>query len=95
VSSPGGSDIASALRSAFEAVHEERYGYADPDAPVDLVNARRTWRERGAEVTLHGDAGEQVEGPAVIAWPETTVFVPAGWGGTTDDTGTLVLTWTR
>ena len=28
------------LRSAFEAAHEERYGYADPEAELELVTVR-------------------------------------------------------
>jgi N-methylhydantoinase A len=28
------------LRTAFDAAHEERYGYSDPDAPLELVTMR-------------------------------------------------------
>ena len=33
---------AAALRAAFDAEHEARFGYADPDAPVELVTLRLT-----------------------------------------------------
>src|SRR3954449_13395770 len=51
---------AGALRDAFEALHEERYGYRDPEAEVELVTVRATRRESGPDVALRG-GGEEVE----------------------------------
>jgi len=51
---------AAALRAAFEAQHAERYGYADPDAEVELVTLRITRRAAGPEVALGGGAGAVV-----------------------------------
>jgi N-methylhydantoinase A/oxoprolinase/acetone carboxylase beta subunit len=48
------------LRAAFEALHEERYGYRDPDAEVELVSIRATRRQAGPDVEL-GGAGATVE----------------------------------
>jgi N-methylhydantoinase A len=82
-----------ALREAFEAAHEERYGYRDPDGEIELVAVRETDREPGAEVELHapGAAPARVEGPAVVPLPEATLLVPQGWSGRADATGTIVL----
>jgi N-methylhydantoinase A len=51
------------LRSAFEAVHEERYGYRDPDQMLELVTIRVTAMVPGAEVALaaEGQRGRDVE----------------------------------
>ncbi len=48
-----------ALRDAFEALHRERYGYADPEGEVELVTVRATRRRPGPEVALRG-AGHAV-----------------------------------
>src|SRR5207245_2905193 len=40
------------LREAFEAEHEERYGYQDPEQTLELVTIRVTATTAGAEVTL-------------------------------------------
>ncbi len=47
----------SALRAAFEALHEERYGYRDEDAPIEVVTIRATASLPGPELDLAaGDA---------------------------------------
>jgi N-methylhydantoinase A len=79
------------LRERFEALHEERYGHRDPDGEVELVTVRVTGRLAAPPVDFGAPAGEEVEGPAVVALPEATLVVPEGWSGSTDDTGTLVL----
>jgi N-methylhydantoinase A len=79
------------LRERFEALHEERYGHRDPDGEVELVTIRVTGRLPAPAVDFGAPAGEEVEGPAVLALPEATLVVPEGWRGSTDDTGTLVL----
>jgi N-methylhydantoinase A len=40
------------LRRAFEAAHEHRYGYSDPDQALELVTIRVTATGSGAEVAL-------------------------------------------
>jgi N-methylhydantoinase A/oxoprolinase/acetone carboxylase beta subunit len=52
---------AGALREAFAALHEERYGYRDDDAEVELVTIRHTRREPGPEVALAGETGPVAE----------------------------------
>jgi N-methylhydantoinase A len=82
-----------ALRQAFAGAHDERYGYADDEAGVEVVTVRATATTPGPDVTLAGDEGapEAIAGPAVVPLPEATVLVPAGWSGRHDATGTLVL----
>jgi N-methylhydantoinase A len=40
------------LKDAFADLHDERYGYRDPDSPVELVTVRVTATVPGPEVTL-------------------------------------------
>ena len=42
------------LRAAFEAEHNDRYGYIDSDQPLELVTVRVTATTPGAEVALAG-----------------------------------------
>jgi N-methylhydantoinase A len=79
------------LRERFEALHEERYGHRDPEGDVELVTVRVTGRLPAPPVDFGAPAGQEVQGPTVVALPEATLVVPEGWGGSTDDTGTLVL----
>jgi N-methylhydantoinase A/oxoprolinase/acetone carboxylase beta subunit len=81
-----------AVREAFEAVHEERYGYKDPEGEIEVVTIRERHSEPGPDVAFEGDEGEDVAGPTVVRLPEATLVVPEGWRGTTDRTGTIVLT---
>jgi len=82
-----------ALRAGLATEHEERYGYAEPDAPWELVTVRRTWRTQGAQVFGEGAAEHDgsVRGPARLPGPEFTVLVPEGWAGGHDAAGTLRL----
>jgi N-methylhydantoinase A/oxoprolinase/acetone carboxylase beta subunit len=83
---------AGAVREAFGAAHEERYGYRDGEAEVELVTVRTALVEPGPPVRWeHDDAVEEVRGPAVLHLPEATLVVPEGWAGRSDATGTVVL----
>jgi N-methylhydantoinase A/oxoprolinase/acetone carboxylase beta subunit len=62
-----GAASAAELREAFGALHEERYGYRDDDADVELVTLRVTGVDRGPAVALRAD-GSQL-----------SLFVPDGW----------------
>ncbi len=112
------------LREAFEARHEERYGYSDAEQELELVTLRVSATVPGADVTLgeaggHGErgrgtrsatlggeeielavlrggvggirSGTQIDGPAVVELPESTLLVAPGWAGEVDDTGTIHL----
>jgi N-methylhydantoinase A len=49
------------LREAFEALHEERYGYRDADQELELVTLRVSATMPGPEVTLAHDAGDELQ----------------------------------
>jgi N-methylhydantoinase A len=120
VSAPIAPDPAQ-LRSDFEALHEQRYGYSGPEQTLELVTIRVTATVPGIDVTLaaggaadlgrarrqavlggervelevlHGSPppGTEIEGPCVVELPESTLLVPAGWGGEVDATGTIRVT---
>ena len=81
-----------ALRSEFERAHEERYGYADPDADVELVTVRVAVVLPGGEPAREdASRGEPVAGPAVIDLGEATLVIPDAWSGATDAGGTWIL----
>ncbi|HWH94608.1 MAG TPA: hydantoinase/oxoprolinase family protein [Baekduia sp.] len=84
---------ADALREAFAAAHEERYGYRDDAAEVELVTVRTARVEAGPEVRWEAEDGapDDVVGPAVVHLPEATLVVADGWRGATDATGTVIL----
>jgi N-methylhydantoinase A len=85
---------AAALRAAFGDAHEERYGYRDDEAEVELVTVRTARVEAGPELVWERDADAacaDLAGPAVVQLPEATLVVPRGWRGDTDATGTVIL----
>src|SRR5215218_7446807 len=60
------------LRRAFDRAHEDRYGYSDPDARLELVTVRVAVALPGAEprpAVWEGLRTDVVEGPEVIALP--------------------------
>jgi N-methylhydantoinase A len=70
------------LRRAFDRAHEDRYGYSDPDARLELVTVRVAVALPGAEprpAAWDGLPGDEVEGPEVVALPGSTLVVPSGW----------------
>jgi len=80
-----------AVREAFEAIHEERYGYRDPEGEIEVVTIRERHSEPGPEVEFEGEDAGDIAGPTVVRLPEATLVVPEGWRGSTDRTGTIVL----
>jgi N-methylhydantoinase A/oxoprolinase/acetone carboxylase beta subunit len=80
------------LAGAFNAAHEERYGYADADREIELVAVRTADVARGPDVALQGAGRSSVSGPALVELPGATCWVPRGWSGETNSDGTLVLT---
>ena len=74
------------LREAFEAAHEERYGYRDSQAEVELVTMRVTAALPGPELDLAASGAAQPGGPREAAGRREAVFdgqrVPAEvWSG--------------
>lgn len=78
---------------AFHHEHERRNGFRRDDAPVEVV-ALRAVAAIPAPVRV-GDLAavtrSPVEGPAVVAEPDCTIWVPPGWRGEPGAAGALVL----
>jgi N-methylhydantoinase A len=55
----GPSPAPAELRAKFEAMHEERYGYRDPEQQLQLVTIRASATVPGADVELSGAAAEE------------------------------------
>jgi N-methylhydantoinase A/oxoprolinase/acetone carboxylase beta subunit len=85
---PLGGDTA----EAFHRAHEERYGYADRDRPLELVAVRSAEVTPGPELALPGGEPASVAGPAVVELEGATCWVPLGWEGARDGNSTLILT---
>jgi N-methylhydantoinase A/oxoprolinase/acetone carboxylase beta subunit len=80
-----------ALRAALDAAHTERYGYCDEDGELELVTVRSSRVERGPQLRWAAPARDPVAGPVAVALEGSTAWIPGGWRGRFDDTGTLVL----
>jgi N-methylhydantoinase A len=82
------------LRDAFEAAHEERYGYRDPNGELELVTVRVSAIVPGAEVELEhsDDAGAEIAAGETVELPESTVFVADGWSAVVQDDGSIRMT---
>jgi N-methylhydantoinase A len=77
---------------AFHRLHEERYGYADPTRPIELVALRTAEVTPGPELDLPGGEPLNVTGPALVELEGATCWVPPGWEGDRDGNSTLILT---
>ena len=81
--------------AAFPEEHRRRNGYERPGAAVEVVALRaRATIAAPLEVTdlPAPPARAPVVGPAVVAEPDCTIWVPAGWRGDPGPLGALVLT---
>ena len=82
----------------FEEEHRRRNGYARPGAPVEVVALRATARSaapvRMDELPAVGDRRHAV-GPAVLAEPDCTVWVPEGWSAEVGGGGAWILRRSR
>jgi len=78
------------LAERFHAAHRERYGYADPSRPLELVAVRTAEIRVAPTVTIAGPP-RAARGPEVLELEGATAWIPAGWKGETDAHGTLVL----
>jgi N-methylhydantoinase A len=70
------------LRRAFDRAHEDRYGYADPGANLELVTIRVAVALPGAEprpAEWDGLPADRIDGPAVVPLPGSTLVVGEGW----------------
>ncbi|WP_421119113.1 hydantoinase/oxoprolinase family protein [Aquihabitans daechungensis] len=81
----------------FAEAHRQRNGYARPDAVVEVIALRATARLGSpvsmADLPVVERAG--VSGPAVVAEPDCTIWVPDGWEAAPHASGALILTRVR
>jgi N-methylhydantoinase A len=85
---PLGSDLV----AAFHEAHEERYGYAERERPLELVAVRTAEVRPGPEVVLPPADPLEARGPAVIELDGSTCWIPPGWVGARDGDSTLRIT---
>jgi N-methylhydantoinase A len=78
------------LAERFHEAHEDRYGYADPQRPLELVAVRTAEVRPAPPVTVTGPP-LSLRGPAALELEGSTAWVPERWAGETDAHGTLVL----
>ena len=84
------------LKEAFAQSHEERYGYRDAVAEVQLVTIRVSVWGQAPDLALPAGGGvlapgTQLSGPMSCQLPQATLFVPDGWEGEVDEHGTIDL----
>jgi N-methylhydantoinase A len=77
---------------SFHRAHEERYGYADRNRPVELVAVRTAEVTPGPAFELPEGDALSVHGPRVVELEGATCWVPPGWEGVRDGNSTLILT---
>jgi N-methylhydantoinase A len=76
--------------AVFEAAVEPQ-GLAADGAAEERPRRGAVFGGEQLEARVLGPGSGQVEGPAVWELAEATLVVPPGWGGATDDDGTIVL----
>jgi N-methylhydantoinase A/oxoprolinase/acetone carboxylase beta subunit len=81
-------------RDAFHAEHARRNGFARRDQPIEVVAVRATASVRSPAAIggLPVVERRSAVGPAVIAEPDCTVWLPEGWRADPGAAGALVLT---
>jgi N-methylhydantoinase A len=70
-----------ALEKAFQALHEQRYGFTLPQA-VEVVSARHVAEGSGRRIKLRREdrpALRRADGPASVALADATLYVARGW----------------
>jgi N-methylhydantoinase A len=83
------------LAARFHRAHEERYGYADISREIELVALRRAEVRPAPPLQLPPADALHVDGPAVLEQAGSTVWIPPGWVGVRDGTGSSTLVLTR
>jgi N-methylhydantoinase A/oxoprolinase/acetone carboxylase beta subunit len=77
----------------FHDEHARRNGYSRRDAPVEVVvlRARARIESPVAIEGLPASPRSAVVGPAAVAEPDCTIWVPSGWSGRAGTDGSLVI----
>jgi hypothetical protein len=74
------------LAAAFHRAHEDRYGYADAERPIELVAVRTAEVRPAPPLELPPAEPLRVEGPALVELDGATCWVAPGWVGVRDGT---------
>ena len=74
------------LAERFHRAHEERYGYADPERPIELVAVRTADVRPGPQLDLPPAEPLEVSGPALLELDGATCWIAPGWVGARDGT---------
>jgi N-methylhydantoinase A/oxoprolinase/acetone carboxylase beta subunit len=72
------------LVERFHRLHEERYGYADPERELELVAVRTAEINPGPKLELPARGRREARGPTVIELDGATCWLPPGWVGVRD-----------
>jgi N-methylhydantoinase A len=81
------------LDGAFHRAHEARYGYAEPERPVELVAVRTAEVRPAPRFELPVAEPLEASGPVLVELEGATCWLPPGWVGVRDGTSsTLRLT---
>jgi N-methylhydantoinase A len=80
------------VAEGFHRAHEERYGYADRDRPLELV-ALRTAHVSPGPMHMHTHGPDRPSGTGVVELDGSTAWIPDGWRADWRD-GSLVVTRT-
>jgi len=75
------------LARAFHRAHEERYGYADPSRPIELVAVRTAEVRAGPKIERGTTPRTEVTGPDLLQLDTATCWLPQGWVGVRDGKG--------
>ena len=78
------------LAGAFHRAHELRYGYADPERPIELVAVRTAELRPGPPLELDSSTPLEATGPGVVELEGATCWLPPGWVGVRDGTSTTL-----
>ncbi len=80
------------LAERFHQAHAARNGYAARHRPIELVAVRTADIRRGRlDIVAPSHNAHRPAGPELVELDGATCWVPTGWHGETDATGTLVL----
>ena len=72
------------LEERFHRAHEERYGHAEQDRPVELVAVRTADVEPGPRLEFGAAERATTRGPQVLELEGSTCWLPPGWEGVRD-----------
>jgi len=86
----------------FHQAHLARFGHADQERPVEVVNIRAVGTRGGQAVLLRRiggsvdrrsvpEPGTVLEGPTTLSLEDATVRIEAGWRGTVHQTGAIIV----